>query len=76
MKRCTEREKEKPSRFIVRKRQRDSVVRADKTDPIVLLAPSNVMSGQGVIPRIKVNLLGSQDMLSSFVCCARGTREY
>lgn len=48
LKLSTEREEKKPSRFIVRKRQQDNVVRADKTDPILPVAPSNLMSGRGV----------------------------
>lgn len=39
--------KEKPFRFTVRKQRRDDIIRADRTDPILRLAPSNLMSGRG-----------------------------
>lgn len=40
--------KKKPFRFIVRSQRRDSVVRDDRTNPILLLSASNLTSGQGV----------------------------
>lgn len=39
--------KKKPSRFIANKRQQDNIIRADRTDPISQLAPSNLTSGRG-----------------------------